>query len=77
MKLWLLTSNKQVGYDGFLGFVVAARSGVAARRFADNRAGKNDYTHWRDTEQATCEQIGIHIKQDAEEGIVLESFNAG
>ena len=70
MKLWLLRTNRAVGYDRYIGFVVMAETGKQARELAQ-KADKDGA--WLNRKATTCKTIRI----GKEPKILLESFNAG
>ena len=76
MKLWLLSRDENKGnYDEYIGFVIRAESEQAAREIAVKkvRIYREPDTRWLNSEYAACTEITL----DGDEGIILDSFNAG
>jgi hypothetical protein len=73
VKLWLLKrTENSVGWDEYLGFVVAADDSTRAREMAHEAARE---PWWLDSSQTSIEHIGEAAYP--EDRVVLDSFNAG
>lgn len=73
MKLYLISSNKKVGYDQYDSFVVCAKSPAAAKKIHplyDGGAWVSTY------EDIDVEFLG-HAKKGSVEKVIISSFNAG
>ncbi len=75
MKLYLISRTGRIGYDETIAVVVAASSPKRARNMIVG--GDEDLCVWLDPKKSTCKIIADCAKLDVEEGVVLESFNAG
>lgn len=69
MKLWLITRT-DYGYDEYDAFVIRADSEHRVREIAAEKAADEGAATWLN---AAVKEISEH----GEEGIVLDSFNAG
>lgn len=76
MKLYLIRrpEDDRIGWDEYLGFVIAALGAQAARGYAAARAADEGRDTWYAVD-TTCILLAEHT--DHSEGIVLGSFNAG
>ena len=75
MKLYLLGRTDVIGYDEFMGFVVAAPTSPEARKLANESSG-DEGEIWSDCTlvKATClGPASAGIKR----GIILGSYHAG
>lgn len=74
MPLYLLKRpDKDIGYDEYCGFVVRAPDEGSARFIVSNSTGCEGGMTWMDTTKSSCELID----PNGEDGLILESFNAG
>ena len=71
MNLYLLTQDKNIGYDTYSSAVVAASTITFAIR---TEVGDEDT--WCDPKHVKAELIGKAVK-GTEPGVILASFNAG
>lgn len=79
MKLWLLVDKTDdgPGYDCTAGFVIRAKTELAARLIAtkdgygDEKRRHPDF--WENEEYSSCEQL----TESGKPGVILRDFNAG
>ena len=81
MKLWLISQNKNNGYDTYDSAVVAAETEAEARLIhpsGDEWDGKSDgiYDSWVDATEVAVYLIGEAI-EGQKAGVICASFNAG
>lgn len=75
MNIYLLERKGSIGYDEYYGFVICANSEQRAREIANVRHS-DEGKIWNDREKVKVEEVGTAYAL-AEEGIILDSFNAG
>jgi hypothetical protein len=75
MKLWLITriDKEDIGWDEYIGFVVAAENETEARGLITRSADEGDI--WNSQLKTICREIAPQTSEPA--GIVLDSFRAG
>ena len=82
MKLWLLTQNKNTGYDTFDAVVVAASTKEKAQAIAPDHS-PNGTKRYEDVNGDWCQPEFVKAtylgkaKAGTKTGIILASFNAG
>lgn len=77
MKLYLLTREKEnEGWDEVYGFVIAAKSSIAARKLAGDNKGDEGKEVWLDKAETKCQVIANESKYKKEE-MVLCDFLSG
>lgn len=72
MNIFKLHRISDVGWDEYKGFVIRSHDEYTARLVASEK-DREFKEKWLDEEWATCELIS----KEGEEGIILDSFNAG
>jgi hypothetical protein len=72
MKLYLIERTGNIGYDEYIGFVIAAENEAEARTIAAYNSGDEGAEIWK-TAPIRC----IADVTGETPGVVLESFNAG
>jgi hypothetical protein len=73
MRLWLLQrTDRDAGWDEYLGFVIAAHTRDRAREMAKEHSSES---WWLDPSQTSIEDIGEAAFP--EDRMVLDSFKAG
>ncbi len=81
MKLYKISQTENIGYDTYDSAIVAAPDEDTARMIdPDGRVfpnWKREFSYWcPHPSQVTVEYIG-EAKEDAQQGVVIGSFNAG
>ena len=77
MKLWLVRrTDRCIGHDEAVGFVVAAKSPRGARRVASRVAGDEGGDFWRHSAKVNAKQIARE-SLFTEEHVVLRHFVNG
>lgn len=74
LNLYLLTQNKNTGWDTYLGFVIAAKSELQAKEMSIKESGGAGM--WvSNLQDIKCKYIGEYKYKTPK--VILESFNAG
>ena len=80
MKLWLISQDKNNGYDTYDSAVVAADTDTEAKMmhpFNGEDIKPEPWSDWvGEPEQVACEYIG-EAKDGTQKGVICASFNAG
>lgn len=74
MKLYLISQNKNTGYDVYDSAIVCAENEEEARTIHPDQY-KSEHT-WTTPDNVTVKMIG-EAGEHIEKGVVLASFNAG
>jgi hypothetical protein len=74
MKLWLIETIQDCGYDVANAFVVRAETEKEARKFASKGRGDEGEKHWLDESKSTCVQLSAG---KGPLGIILRDFTSG
>jgi hypothetical protein len=84
LGLYLISQNKNIGYDTYDSAVVIAESEEEAQRLSPSSGKEMSEEDWRSTWSAWCnspEQVKVELlgkaKKGSEKGLVCASFNAG
>lgn len=76
MNLYLISQNKNSGWDTYDSAVVAAKSAASAKKIHPNEYVNWDTHSWANPKQVEAEFIG-KAKKGTKAGVICASFNAG
>lgn len=80
MKIYLLSQNKNRGYDTYDSCVVCAENEESAKKIhpggGETTSEEEEYSGWTTLENVHCEEIG-EANFNQSEGVICASYNAG